>query len=64
MLIKIVCVAGIIGIDIFLKWLFNGCHFEGDGKGSLVGSLLYNILIGVPFTLYLYWLFVTEVLLK
>ena len=57
--VKILCVLGICMCVLFLKWAFCGGKIPRAGESS-IGMNLYNLFIGIPFTVYLYWLFVSQ----
>ena len=58
--VKILCVLGICMCVLFLKWAFCGGKFPGEARSNSIGMNLYNLLVGIPFTIYLYWLFVSQ----
>ena len=58
---KIFCVLGLCATIVVLKWMFNGGEMPKAGEMGK-GVIAYNLLVGIPFTLYLYWLFVSQFL--
>ena len=57
---RIFIVLGICMCILFLKWAFCGGKVPGEARNSL-GMTLYNLFIGFPLTLYLYWLLACQI---